>query len=233
MKGDGGRRRKTPSEDEEDLHLKRFKGAADSADTDTQNPGDSSKTVVEGMGIWAGESGERIGSTTKNGSSTEGISPQVRVSPPATNSTPQMDPSNAPSLYPAQVKENGRLLSNQGSADLTSIITHTPNPPPLKPAPSLFSATSFPSVGQMPILVPGAPTPKSSTSPQPDREDTGQPAYSKTAALVSPGPVTISWSQDSSPSVALSGSVGFNPKAATWGSQTEVRQPIQAVLPLN
>ncbi|XP_037531252.1 lysine-specific demethylase 3B isoform X2 [Nematolebias whitei] len=221
MKGDGGRRRKTPSEDEEDLHLKRFKGAADSADTETQNPGDSSKTVVEGMGIWTGDSGERIGSTTKNGSSTEGISPQVRVSPPATNSTPHMDLSNAPSRYPAQIKENGRLISNQGAADPTSIITHTPNPPPLKPAPSLLSAASFPSVGQMPILVPGAPTPKSSTSPQPDREDTCQPAYSKTAALVSPGPVTISWSQDSSPSVALSGSVGFNPKAPTWGSQTE------------
>lgn len=224
MKGDGGRRRKTPSEDEEDLHLKRFKGAGDS-DTDAQNSGDSSKIAVEGMGMWTGDSGERISSTAKNGNSTDGVSPQVRAPPPTPNSKPQMDPSNA-SLphYPGQVKENGRLLSNQGAADSTSISSHTPNPPPLKPAPSPLSAASFPSVGQMPILVPGAPAPKPSTSPQPDQEDSCQSAYSKTAALVSPGPVTISWTQDSSPSVALSASVGFGPKAPTWGSQTEVRQ---------
>lgn len=230
MKGDGARRRKTPSEDEEDLHLKRFKGAGDS-DTDAQNSGDSSKVAVEGMGMWAGDSRERIGSMAKNGNSTDGVSPHLRALPPTPNSNPQMDPANAAApRYPAQVKENGRLPSNQGAADSTSITSLTPNPPPLKPAPSPFSAASFPSVGQMPILVPGAPAPKPSTSPQPDREESCQSAYSKTAALVSPGPVTISWSQDSSPNVALSASVGFGPKAPTWGSQTEVRQ---SVLSLN
>uniref|UniRef100_A0A8D3C468 Lysine-specific demethylase n=1 Tax=Scophthalmus maximus TaxID=52904 RepID=A0A8D3C468_SCOMX len=113
IKGDSGRRRRTASEGEDDLNLKRFKGAGDAG----------------------------------------------------------MDQSNDPTpRYPAHVKENGRSLSTQGAADSTT------------------------------------------TS-----------AFSKTAALVSPGPVTISWSHDSGPSVALSASVGFSPKAPAWGSQTEVR----------
>ncbi|KAM9740346.1 lysine-specific demethylase 3B isoform 2-T2 [Menidia menidia] len=221
MKGDGGRRRRTASEGEDDLNLKRFKGAGDS-ETDAQNCGDLDKTPVDGMGIWAGDSAERVSSTTKNGSSSEATPPQGRVSSPNTNSSIQMDQSNATSpRYPAHVKENGRTLSTQGAADSTTTIAHTPTPPPLKPAPSPFSTTSFPSLGQMPILVPGAPAPKVSSSPQPDREEACQSAYSKTAALVSPGPVTISWSQESGPSVALSASVGFSSKAPTWGSQTE------------
>lgn len=224
MKGDSGRRRRTASEGEDDLNLKRFKGAGDAGDA--QNCGDSNKTPVEGMGIWAGDSNERVSSTTKNGSSSDGTFPQGRVSSPNTNSSLQMDQSNATSRCPAGVKENGRSLSTQGAADSTTTITHTPTPPPLKPAPSPFSTTSFPSLGQMPILVPGAPAPKASPSPQPDREEACQSAYSKTAALVSPGPVTISWSQDSGPSVALSASVGFSPKAPAWGSQTEVKQSL-------
>ncbi|XP_022607283.1 lysine-specific demethylase 3B isoform X4 [Seriola dumerili] len=221
MKADSGRRRRTASEGEDDLNLKRFKGAGD-AGADAQNCGDSNKTPVDGMGIWVGDSGERVSSTTKNGSSSEGSFPQGRVSSPNTNSSLQMDQSNAtPPRYPAHVKENGRSLSTQGAADSTTNVTLTPTPPPLKPAPSPFSTTSFPSLGQMPSLVPGAPAPKASPSPQPDREEASQSAFSKTAALVSPGPVTISWSHDSVPSVALSASVGFSPKAPTWGSQTE------------
>ncbi|XP_026185692.1 lysine-specific demethylase 3B isoform X2 [Mastacembelus armatus] len=218
MKGDGGRRRRTASEGEDDLNLKRFKGAGDLG-ADAQNCGDSNKTQVEGMGIWSGDSGERVSSTTKNGSS-EGTFPLGRVSSPNTNSSLLMDPSHA-SRYPAHVKENGRSLSTQGAADSTTILTHNLTPPPLKPAPSPFSTTSFPSLGQMPSLVPGAPAQKASPSPQPDRDEASQSAYSKTAALVSPGPVTISWSHDSGPSVALSASVGFSPKAPVWGSQTE------------
>uniref|UniRef100_A0A8D2ZS68 Lysine-specific demethylase n=1 Tax=Scophthalmus maximus TaxID=52904 RepID=A0A8D2ZS68_SCOMX len=191
IKGDSGRRRRTASE-------------------------------VEGIGIWVEDSGERVSSTTKNGSSSEGTFPQGRVSSPNTNSSLQMDQSNDPTpRYPAHVKENGRSLSTQGAADSTTTVTHTPTPPPLKPAPSPFSTTSFPSLGQMPSLVPGAPAPKATPSPQPDREEASQSAFSKTAALVSPGPVTISWSHDSGPSVALSASVGFSPKAPAWGSQTE------------
>ncbi|CAN9514912.1 unnamed protein product [Ophioblennius macclurei] len=220
MKGDNGRRRRTASEGEDDLNLKRFKGAGD-AGAEAQNCGDANKTSAEGIGIWAGDSSDRVSSTTKNGSASEGTFPQGRVSSPNTTSSVQMEPTNATPRYPAHVKENGRSLATQGAADSTTAIAHTPTPPPLKPAPSPFSTTSFPSLGQMPILVPGAPAPKASPSPQPDREEACQSAYSKTAALVSPGPVTISWSQDSGPSVALSASVGFSAKAPTWGSQTE------------
>lgn len=191
---------------------------------DVQNCGDSNKTPVEGMGIWGGDSGERVSSTTKNGNSSDGPIPQGRMSSPNTNSSLPIDQSHAASpRYAAQVKENGPPLPTQGAADSTTTLTHTPTPPPLKPAPSPFSTTSFPSLGQMPSLVPGAPAAKASPTPQPDREDASQSAYSKTAALVSPGPVTISWLQDSVPSVALSASVGFSPKAPAWGSQTEVR----------
>ncbi|KAM6952589.1 lysine-specific demethylase 3B isoform 1-T1 [Lycodopsis pacificus] len=220
MKGDSGRRRRTASEGDDDLNLKRFKGAGDAA-ADGQNCGESNKMPAEGMGIWGGDSAERVSSTTKNGSSSEGTFAQGRVSSPNTNSSLQMDQSSAAPRHPGHVKENGRSLSTQGAADSTTAVTHTPTPPPLKPAPSPFSTTSFPSLGQMPSLVPGAPAPKASPSPQPDREEASQSAYSKTAALVSPGPVTISWSHDSGPSVALSASVGFSPKAPAWGSQTE------------
>lgn len=227
MKGDSGRRRRTASEGEDDMNLKRFKGAGDLG-ADGKNCGDSNKTVSEGTGMWGGDSGERVSSTTKNGSSSEGTFLQGRVSSPNTSSSLQVDQSSsALPRFPAHVKENGRALSTQGAADSTTAVSHTPTPPPLKPAPSPFSTTSFPSLGQMPSLVPGAPVPKSSPSPQPDREEASQSAYTKTAALVSPGPVTISWSShDSSPSVALSASAGFSPKAPTWGSQTEVRRSI-------
>ncbi|CAJ1058610.1 lysine-specific demethylase 3B isoform X4 [Xyrichtys novacula] len=221
MKGDGGRRRRTASEGEDDLNLKRFKGAGD-VGAEGENCGESTKTPAEGMGVWGGDLGERVSSTTKNGSSSDGTFPQGRVSSPNTNTPLQMDQSNAtPPRYPAHVKENGRTIATQGPADSTTTVSHTPTPPPLKPAPSPFSTTSFPSLGQMPSLVPGAPAPKASPSPQPDREEASQSAFSKTAALVSPGPVTITWSHDSGPSVALSASVGFSPKAPTWGSQTE------------
>ncbi|KAM9375532.1 lysine-specific demethylase 3B isoform 2-T2 [Pholidichthys leucotaenia] len=216
MKGDGGRRRRTTSEGEDDLNLKRFKGAADMGQ-DAQNCGESSKNLTEGMGVTVDDS-ERVSSTARNGNTSEGTFPPGMVSSSITSSSLQMDQSNATPLhYSAHVKENGRSAQTQGAADSTT----TPTPPPLKPAPSPFSTASFPSIGQMPVLVAGAPAPKASPSPQPDREEACQSAFSKTAALVSPGPVTISWSPDSSPSVALSASVGFGPKGPTWGSQTE------------
>lgn len=212
MKGDSGRRRRTASEGEDDLNLKRFKGAAD-APADGQNCSDPGKAP-----LWAADSTDRVSSTTKNGSAcSEGAFAQGRVP------SPSVAEQSAAPRYGAHVKENGRSLASQGAADSTTALAHTPTPPPLKLAPSPFSTTSFPSLGQMPSLVPGAPAPKASPSPQPDREDASPSAYSKTAALVSPGPVTISWSHDSGPSVALSASVAFSPKAPSWGSQTEVR----------
>lgn len=217
IKGDSGRRRRTASESEDDLNLKRFKGATE-ARADGRNSGDVNKTPVEGMGMWGSDSGERVSSTTKNGGSTDVSVPQGKVSSPHVT-----DQSSAmPPRYAAHIKENGRSLSSQGAADSTSTMAHTPTPPPLKPAPSPFSSTMFPSLGQMPSLVPGAPAPKASPSAQPEREEASQSVYSKTAALVSPGPVTISWSSpDSSPSAALSASVGFTPKVPSWGNQTE------------
>ncbi|XP_037117377.1 lysine-specific demethylase 3B [Syngnathus acus] len=219
LKGDNSRRRRTASE-EEDMNLKRFKGAVELG-AEEPRCDDSNKNVTEGTDVWRGDSGERVSSTTKNGGTSEGNFLQSKVSFPA-NSSVQMDQSNVnPTRYYTHVKENGRMLATQGAADSTTSVSHTPTPPPLKPAPSPFSATSFPSLGQMPSLVPGAPVHKASPSQQPVREDSSK-SFSKTAALVSPGPVTISWSSpDSSPSVALSASGGFTSKAPTWGSQTE------------
>lgn len=219
MKGDSSRRRRTASENEDDLNLKRFKGAG-STEADVKNCGDTNNSLPEVVGIWGGDSGDYVSSTTRNGSSSEGLIPPGRISSLSSTSSLQTDQSNTPLRYAAHIKENGRMLSAQGAADSTTSVSHTPTPPPLKPAPSLFSTTSFPSLGQMPSLVPGAPAPKASPSPQPDREEASQSNFSKTAALVSPGPVTISWSHDSGPSVALS--AGFTPKAPTWGRQTEV-----------
>uniref|UniRef100_A0A673Y1A6 Lysine-specific demethylase n=1 Tax=Salmo trutta TaxID=8032 RepID=A0A673Y1A6_SALTR len=198
-KGESGRRRRTASEGEEDMTLKRFKGSGEGA-ADGQNGSGSTKASEEGMVTWGAElagGGRRV-----NSSSSEVT--QVYASPNSTSS--QMDQSNTPPRY---TKENGRALSTQdrqGSADSTT--TATPTPPPLKQAPSPFSNTSFPSLGQMPSLVPGALAPKPSPAgPTLEREEPSQSTNPKMAALVSPGLVTISSpSQASSTSVALSGS---------------------------
>lgn len=64
MKGDSGRRRRTASEGEDDMNLKRFKGAGDLG-ADGQNCSDMNKTPVDGTVMWGGDSGERVSSTTK------------------------------------------------------------------------------------------------------------------------------------------------------------------------
>ncbi|XP_036825495.1 lysine-specific demethylase 3B isoform X1 [Oncorhynchus mykiss] len=212
-KGESGRRRRTASEGEEDMTLKRFKGSGEGA-ADGQNGSGSTKASEEGMVTWGAElagGGRRV-----NSSSSEVT--QVYASPNSTSS--QMDQSNTPPRY---TKENGRALSTQdrqGSADSTT--TATPTPPPLKQAPSPFSNTSFPSLGQMPSLVPGALAPKPSPAgPTLEREEPSQSTNPKMAALVSPGPVTISSpSQASAPSVALSASLGFSPKPPVWKGTT-------------
>ncbi|XP_034037116.1 lysine-specific demethylase 3B isoform X2 [Thalassophryne amazonica] len=222
VKADSSRRRRTASEGEDDMNLKRFKAAGDMA-VDRQNCGNFNKAIVERM-VWGGESsgGERVNTTTKSGSPSEAAFPQGVVSSPNTSSSLQMDQSSAATRCPVHINENGRSLSAQGAVDCVIPGTHAPTPPPLKPAPSAISSTSFPSLGQMPSLVPGAPSPKVSLSSQTEREETSQSAYPKTTALVSPGPVTISWSShDSSPNVALSASVGFTSNTTTWRNQTE------------
>uniref|UniRef100_A0A673FP52 Lysine-specific demethylase n=1 Tax=Sinocyclocheilus rhinocerous TaxID=307959 RepID=A0A673FP52_9TELE len=163
-KGEGSRRRRTASEGDEDITLKRFKGAGE----------------VEGTDGGGGVGGRENGSFVPN---------QERIS------------SSVSAVLPAS----------------------TPTPPPLKPAPSPFSNT-FPSLGQMPSLVPGAPAPKSSsTLSAAEREEGGVlSGYPKTAALVSLGPVTISSpSQDNASSVALSAPVEANLKPSKWGSAPE------------
>ncbi|XP_016426473.1 lysine-specific demethylase 3B-like [Sinocyclocheilus rhinocerous] len=119
------------------------------------------------------------------------------------------------------------LRKRQISSSVSAVLpASTPTPPPLKPAPSPFSNT-FPSLGQMPSLVPGAPVPKSSpTLPAAEREEGGVlSGYPKTAALVSPGPVTISSpSQDNASSVTLSAPVEANQKPSMWGSAPEASQ---------
>ncbi|XP_077465708.1 lysine-specific demethylase 3B isoform X1 [Stigmatopora argus] len=221
-KGDSSRRRRTASE-EEDMNLKRFKGAAEPG-ANEQRCDDSNQNLTDGADVWAGDAaGEQVSSsTTKNGSASEESFLQNQVSSSQTNSSVQMDQSNAtPTRFYAHAKENGRMHSSQGAPDSTTSVSHTPTPPPLKPAPSAFSATSFPSLGQMPSLVAGAPVNKASPMPLPVREEASK-SFSKTAALVSPGPVTISWSSaDSSASVALSASGAFTPKPSSWASQGE------------
>ncbi|KAJ8405526.1 hypothetical protein AAFF_G00319990 [Aldrovandia affinis] len=66
-------------------------------------------------------------------------------------------PQGQPNLrFATYTKENGRTLVVQDRpASGEPTAPATPMPPPLKPAPSPFSNTSFPSLGQMPILVPG------------------------------------------------------------------------------
>uniref|UniRef100_A0A8C7QW08 Lysine-specific demethylase n=1 Tax=Oncorhynchus mykiss TaxID=8022 RepID=A0A8C7QW08_ONCMY len=187
-KGESGRRRRTASEGEEDMTLKRFKGSGEGA-ADGQNGSGSTKASEEGMVTWGAElagGGRRV-----NSSSSEVT--QVYASPNSTSS--QMDQSNTPPRY---TKENGRALSTQdrqGSADSTTT---------------------------MPSLVPGALAPKPSPAgPTLEREEPSQSTNPKMAALVSPGPVTISSpSQASAPSVALSASLGFSPKPPVWKGTT-------------
>uniref|UniRef100_A0A8C7GA31 Lysine-specific demethylase n=1 Tax=Oncorhynchus kisutch TaxID=8019 RepID=A0A8C7GA31_ONCKI len=192
VKGESGRRRRTSSEGEEDVTLKRFKGAGEGA-AEGQNGSGSTK----GMVTW----GEEVATGGEDGVG-----------------------GGAPPRYP---KENGRSLSTQdrqGSADSTTTVT--PTPPPLKPAPSPFSNTSFPSLGQMPSLVPGAPASKPSPAALiTESEEPSQSTYPKTAALVSPGPVTISSpSQGSAPSVAL----GSKPILAAAGFRLPQSKPAGA-----
>ncbi|CAB1337089.1 unnamed protein product, partial [Coregonus sp. 'balchen'] len=226
-KGESGRRRRTASEGEEDVTLKRFKGAGEGAAEGQNGSGSTKGMVTWGAEVTTGgeDGGSRVNSTTNNNGSSSEVT-EGHATPKSISS--QMDQMNAPPRYP---KENGRTQDRQGSADSTSTVT--PTPPPLKPAPSPFSNTSFPSLGQMPSLVPGAPAAKPSPAPPTlESEEPSQSTYPKTAALVSPGPVTISSpSQGSAPSVALSATLGFSPKPTAWTgppNQTEGSKPILA-----
>ncbi|KAI4893779.1 hypothetical protein NFI96_033968, partial [Prochilodus magdalenae] len=232
-KGEGGRRRRTASEDDEDMNLKRFKGAGE-GEADGQNGNGSSKDC-ESMVTRGGETpsaGVVEGKDGMGGISGRGCSnasPEVIAltsQSSAHGSSSQQDHSSGRSV--GFIKENGSTSQSQdkmGPIASTMLPTSTLTPPPLKPAPSVFSNT-FPSLGQMPNLVPGTPALKSSpTAPTSEREDAVLSGYPKTAALVSPGPVTISSpSQDNAPSVVLSGPSDLSQKTPVWGSPPDASQ---------
>uniref|UniRef100_A0A8C1RSH8 Lysine-specific demethylase n=1 Tax=Cyprinus carpio TaxID=7962 RepID=A0A8C1RSH8_CYPCA len=218
-KGEGSRRRRTTSEGDEDITLKRFKGAGEGA-SDSQNGSE-----VPGEGVVKG----RDGGGGVSGRVTSTCSPVALPSQDSSNNSNSSQQEHSHIRSTGLVKENGSFVPNQEriSSSVSAVLpASTPTPPPLKPAPSPFSNT-FPSLGQMPSLVPGAPAPKSSpTLPAAEREEGGVlSGYPKTAALVSPGPVTISSpSQDNASSVALSAPVEANQKPSKWGSAPEASQ---------
>ncbi|XP_017547596.1 lysine-specific demethylase 3B isoform X2 [Pygocentrus nattereri] len=232
-KGEGGRRRRTASEDDEDMNLKRFKGAGEGQADDQNGTGsgkDCEPMVTRGgeappMGVVEGKDG--VGGISGRGSSN--ASPEVITLASqslANSNSSQQDHSSGRSV--GFIKENGNSSQSQdkmGPVASTVLSTSTPTPPPLKPAPSAFS-NAFPSLGQMPNLVPGTPAPKCSpTAPAAERDDGVLAGYPKTAALVSPGPVTISSpSQDNAPSVVLSAPPDPSQKAPVWGSPPDASQ---------
>lgn len=223
-KGEGGRRRRTASEADEDMTLKRFKGAGE-GEADGQN-GSSTSKDCESMVMRGGEapSGQVVeGEDGVGGVAGRGSS---NTSPEVISLASQQDHSSGRSV--SFLKENGSASQSQdktGPLASAMLSTSTPTPPPLKPAPSAFSNT-FPSLGQMPNLVPGAPAPKSSpTTSAAEWEDGVLSGYPKTAALISPGPVTISSpSQDNAPSVVLSASSDLSQKVPVWGSPPDASQ---------
>ncbi|XP_057205404.1 lysine-specific demethylase 3B isoform X2 [Triplophysa rosa] len=222
-KGEGSRRRRTESEGDEDVTLKRFKGAGEDA-SDSHNgsskDAEAMVTSVETAGVGVVEGKDAGGGV--GGRVTSTCSPVASQGSSNDSTSSQQDHIRTAGL----VKENGSIPNQERTVSSVSSVlpASTPTPPPLKPAPSPFSNT-FPSLGQMPSLVPGAPAPKSSpTLPAPEREDSVLLGYPKTAALVSPGPVTISSpSQDNASSVALSAPVDANQKSM-WGSTPEASQ---------
>ncbi|XP_005173197.2 lysine-specific demethylase 3B isoform X3 [Danio rerio] len=234
-KGEGSRRRRTASEGDEDITLKRFKGAGEGA-SDNQNGNSSNRdaeamvTCVEMPGKGVVEGKDEAGGL--GGRVTSTCSPVALSSQDSSNNSNSSQQEHSHIRSTGFVKENGSFIPNQERISSVSAVlpASTPTPPPLKPAPSPFSNT-FPSLGQMPNLVPGAPAPKSSpTLPSSEREEGGVlSGYPKTAALVSPGPVTISSpSQENTSSVALTAPVDANQKPSMWGSTSEGNQTPKA-----
>lgn len=211
------------------MTLKRFKGTGavePNGQTDSGSvTADCESTVIRGSGTLASimlEAWDVVGGS--GGENT--IASQVSANSIANNTTSLQDHSISRST--GVIKENGNTnLSQDKTASLaaTAIPTSILAPPPLKPAPSAFS-TIFPSLGQMPSLVPGAPAPKvTSTALAPERDDGVHSAFPRSAPLISPGPVTISSpSQDNSPSVVLSATPDLNQQAPVWGSLPEASQ---------
>ncbi|KAG9346748.1 hypothetical protein JZ751_007065 [Albula glossodonta] len=220
-KGESGRRRRNVSESDGDTTLKRFKGAGE-GDAEGQNGGSSSEGMEESMVTWGG--GGRLGSNSSNI-----ISKVPDMSFPQGQGSPNPGASQGqPTLcFATYTKENGRTLVVQdrpASGDSTAPLA--PTPPPLKAAPSPFSNTSFPSLGQMPSLVPGT-SPKPTAVSVPEREKEGVlPGFSSAAALVSPAPIAASTSshlsEGGTPNMGPAAPLSFSQNPPSWGgAQTE------------
>ncbi|KAG7465148.1 hypothetical protein MATL_G00173130 [Megalops atlanticus] len=223
-KGESGRRRRNASESEGDMTLKRFKGAGD-GDAEGQNGAGPGEGAEEGMVMWGGGGGG--GARLSN----NGAAPEAPL-PPGQGSPNPAAPQGQPSLrFATYTKENGRTLVVQDRP--VSGDASAPALPGLKPAPPLFSNTSFPSLGQMPGLLSGS-SPKPAPASVPEREKEGGLAgLPGTAALVSPAPATAApssalVSEGSVPSMAPAAPLSFSQTPPGWGGA----QPENAKTPL-
>ncbi|XP_061091789.1 lysine-specific demethylase 3B isoform X2 [Conger conger] len=202
-KGDAGRRRRNASDSEGgDAVLKRFKGAGEGA-AEGQNGGAGSEAMEEGLSSWAG--GARLANNS---------SPALEAGQGQGSPNPGLPQAQAGLRFASFATENGRPA--QGDAA-------TPALPTLKPAPSPFSNTSFPSLGQMPSLVQGGspkPAPASSAS-VPEREKEGRltPFPNAAASLVSPGPPASAshLSEGGAPCLAPAAPLSFSQSPPSWG----------------
>uniref|UniRef100_A0A8D0CJY7 Lysine-specific demethylase n=1 Tax=Scleropages formosus TaxID=113540 RepID=A0A8D0CJY7_SCLFO len=172
-KGECGRRRRNTSESDGDTTLKRFKGGVEGA-VDGQNGGGADEGMTDDILAWEGEAGGGGAGSSSSGVAPEDVRPQAQGSPDSGSS---QGPGNLP--FSTYTKENGRTLVSPGD----SAAPCPPTLPTLRPAPSPFSSTSFPSLGQMPSLVPAA----SAKLTQPTVPEKEGALNSKTPVLAAPG----------------------------------------------
>ncbi|KAL4631315.1 lysine-specific demethylase 3B-like [Arapaima gigas] len=220
-KGECGRRRRNASESDGDTTLKRFKGAVEGG-VDGQNGTSSEEGMPDGVLSWGGEAAGGGGALNSTDTVPESVRPEAQCSP---NSGPFQGPVSFP--FSTCTKENGRTLLVQDRAgSVESVAPCAPALPLLRPAPSPFSNTSFPSLGQMPGLVPAALA-KHTQSTVPEKEGTlvgfptsGTPATPATATSTTSSARVLS--EGNAPNVTSSSTLSFSQKTPTWtGVQTE------------
>uniref|UniRef100_A0A8C9V5P5 Lysine-specific demethylase n=1 Tax=Scleropages formosus TaxID=113540 RepID=A0A8C9V5P5_SCLFO len=217
-KGECGRRRRNTSESDGDTTLKRFKGGVEGA-VDGQNGGGADEGMTDDILAWEGEAGGGGAGSSSSGVAPEDVRPQAQGSPDSGSS---QGPGNLP--FSTYTKENGRTLVSPGD----SAAPCPPTLPTLRPAPSPFSSTSFPSLGQMPSLVPAA----SAKLTQPTVPEKEGALVSFSSSGTSPSPATTANATTSAriltegnvSNVTSSAAPDFTQKPPTWtGAQTEVR----------
>ncbi|XP_029113244.1 lysine-specific demethylase 3B isoform X2 [Scleropages formosus] len=215
-KGECGRRRRNTSESDGDTTLKRFKGGVEGA-VDGQNGGGADEGMTDDILAWEGEAGGGGAGSSSSGVAPEDVRPQAQGSPDSGSS---QGPGNLP--FSTYTKENGRTLVSPGD----SAAPCPPTLPTLRPAPSPFSSTSFPSLGQMPSLVPAA----SAKLTQPTVPEKEGALVSFSSSGTSPSPATTANATTSAriltegnvSNVTSSAAPDFTQKPPTWtGAQTE------------